>query len=198
MESATSPGPVEIACLTAIEEHRVGKQLGVTTILIPPAAGLKVGFAPVAQGTLQENGHGTGENASDAMMATNDALHLALDAEPDSIGFARTAVADFGQSLGMVEPQLGDLKTVVSEACTNVVRHAYPGDRGQFELDARPEAAGLMIVVRDFGVGLRPLIQPEGRTMRLGLGLIATLSARYEIFGHPEGGTEVRITMPLR
>src|SRR5882757_3211314 len=105
---------VEIACLTAIDEHRVGMQLGVTPILIPPVAGLNLSFAPVAQGTLEENDHGTDENASDAMMATNDALHLSLDAEPDSIGFARAAVADFGQDLGMVEPQLGNLKTVVS------------------------------------------------------------------------------------
>jgi serine/threonine-protein kinase RsbW len=131
------------------------------------------------------------------MMATNDELHLSLDAEPDSIGYARAAVANLGQTLGMAEPRLGDLKTVVSEACTNVVRHAYPDGGGHFELDARPEEAAMTVVVRDYGVGLRPRIRPEGSTLRLGLGLISALAGHYEIFGHPDGGTEVRFTIPL-
>jgi serine/threonine-protein kinase RsbW len=98
----------------------------------------------------------------------------------------------------MREPQLGDLKTVVSEACANVVLHAYPDGGGYFEVEARAESGEIAVVIRDFGVGLRPEVRPERTSLRLGLGLIAALAGRYEIFGHPEGGTEVRIGLPLQ
>jgi anti-sigma regulatory factor (Ser/Thr protein kinase) len=47
-------------------------------------------------------------------------------------------VGELAEALGMEEPQLGDLKTVVTEASSNVVRHAYPSEPGSFELEARP------------------------------------------------------------
>jgi anti-sigma regulatory factor (Ser/Thr protein kinase) len=131
------------------------------------------------------------------MMGTNEALHLSLDAKAENVPLARVAVADLAQGLGMEEPRLGDLKTVVSEACTNVVRHAYPDGGGRFELDACSDGSAMTVVVRDFGVGLLPRIEP-GPSLRLGLGLISTLAGSYEISGHPEGGTELRLTMPLR
>ena len=90
-----------------------------------------------------------------------------LRPSPESIGAARQAVSDLAQQLGVEEPALGDLKTVVSEGCSNVVRHAYPDSEGSFELAALPEGDNLTIVVRDSGVGMRPLVQAESSSLRL-------------------------------
>ena len=131
-------------------------------------------------------------------MASPQNLRIFLAAEPGSVGVARRAVGELGEALGMEEPQLGDLKTVVTEASSNVVRHAYPSQPGSFELEARAVEGELAIVVRDFGQGMRARIPEEEPSMRLGLGLISMLSSRYEIVGHERGGTEVRIAVALQ
>jgi anti-sigma regulatory factor (Ser/Thr protein kinase) len=128
-------------------------------------------------------------------MASPLTLNLCLAAEPESVGLARRAVGEFAEELGMEEPQLGDLKTIVTEASSNVVRHAYPAGTGTFELEARALEGEIQVVVRDFGEGMRARI-PEGEpSLRLGLGLISMLSSHYEIRDHERGGTEVRMTL---
>ncbi len=129
-------------------------------------------------------------------MATEDALRLSLDAEAENIGVVRAAVADLARDHGMGEPTLGDLKTVLSEACSNVVRHAYPGVSGTFEVEAFPADKALAVVVRDFGTGMRARVSDDESSMRLGLGLISMLSSRFEIVGG-RGGTEIRVQLPL-
>lgn len=130
------------------------------------------------------------------MMSIDESLRLKLDATPQSVGAARAAVSELAQSLGMEEPGLGDVKTVVSEACSNVVRHAYPDGPGLFEVEASRAGKSLSIVIRDFGVGMQPRIRAAGSTLGLGLGLIATLTSRFEIAGG-SGGTEIRAELPL-
>lgn len=131
------------------------------------------------------------------MVGTEGEMRLSLTAEPKSIGRARQAVGDLAKRLGVEEPALGDLKTIVSEACSNVVRHAYPEGNGSFEVEALPEGDNLTIVVRDSGAGMRPLVQAEHSSLRLGLGLISTLSSHFEISDSPGGGTEVLMQIPL-
>jgi serine/threonine-protein kinase RsbW len=121
-----------------------------------------------------------------------------LPAEPDSVPLARRSVAGLASELGMEEPALGDLRLVVTEVCANVVRHAYPREAGSFDIEAFPEGADLAVVVRDRGVGIRP--KPPGRredSLQMGLGLISQLSRRFEIGSGAEGGTVVRMHLPL-
>jgi anti-sigma regulatory factor (Ser/Thr protein kinase) len=131
------------------------------------------------------------------MTEAGNGLHLSLDAEPENIGVVRAAVGDLASSHGMEEPTLGDLKTVLSEACSNVVRHAYPGVPGTFEVEAVPHSNALAVVVRDFGTGMRAHVGSDESSMRLGLGLISMLSSQFEIAGHAGGGTEIRMRLPL-
>jgi len=131
------------------------------------------------------------------MVGTEGEMRLLLTAEPESVGTARRAVSDLARRLGIEEPALGDLKTIVSEACSNVVRHAYPEGDGSFEVEALLEGSNLTIVVRDSGAGMRPLVQNEHSSLRLGLGLISTLSSHFEISDSPGGGTEVLMQIPL-
>jgi hypothetical protein len=99
----------------------------------------------------------------------------------------------------MDEPGIADLKTVVTEACMNVVVHAYPEEQpGPLEVDAFPEHEGLTVAVRDHGMGIRPRADDAERpSLRLGLTLIAALSSSFEIKGGIDRGTEIRMHVPL-
>jgi anti-sigma regulatory factor (Ser/Thr protein kinase) len=131
------------------------------------------------------------------MNAAAEGLSLSFESAPESVGAARRAVADYAIGLGMTEPGLGALRTSVSEASTNVVRHAYPSGEGTFEVEARPEDGRLTVTIRDSGVGLQPVLEGAAPCGRLGLGLISVLSDDYEIAGNRDGGTKVKFTLSL-
>lgn len=131
-------------------------------------------------------------------MATDEQLNLVFDAEPGSVPIARAALAELAGELGMDRENVDNLKTVVTEACANVVRHAYPDGGGRFELEACRSGEELGIVVRDFGRGMSARVELGERSLGIGLGLISELSSHFEIVGgEGEGGTEVRIRVPV-
>lgn len=129
-------------------------------------------------------------------MSTDKSICLKLDAEAENVGVARRAVAALAEGFGMREPAIGDVKTVVTEACTNVVKHAYPLGQGRFEVEAARLDESLSIVVRDFGVGIRARVERGEPSMRLGLGLISMLADDFEISGGGSG-TEIRMQLAL-
>jgi serine/threonine-protein kinase RsbW len=133
--------------------------------------------------------------------ATNDdrsGLEMSLPANAENVAVVRHALAGLAESIGMDEPGIADLKTVVTEACMNVVVHAYPdGQAGPLEVEAFPEPDGLTVAVRDHGMGIRPRTDGERSSLRLGLTLIAALSGSFEIKGGVDRGTEIRMYVPL-
>lgn len=125
-------------------------------------------------------------------------LLITLPARPENVAVIRHAIAGLAAQMGMGEPGLGDLKTVVTEACMNVVVHAYDGQGpGPLEVEAIPESDGLTVAVRDFGRGIRPNPGDERQSLRIGLTLIAALSSSFSISGGLGRGTEVRMRVPL-
>jgi serine/threonine-protein kinase RsbW len=125
-------------------------------------------------------------------------LLIVLPAEPQNVALVRHAVAGLAEQVGMEEPVVGDLKTVVTEACMNVVVHAYRGEPGPLEVEVVPEPEELTVVVRDFGAGMRPRPNIENSSLRIGLTLIAALSSSFEIAGGLHRGTEITMRLPLR
>jgi len=126
-------------------------------------------------------------------------LQMSLPARAENVAVVRHALAGLAERIGMDEPGLADLKTVVTEACMNAVVHAYPaGEPGPLEVEAVPEQEGLTVVVRDFGMGIRPRPDVERPSLRIGLTLIAALSSSFEIKGGVDRGTEIRMHLPLR
>jgi anti-sigma regulatory factor (Ser/Thr protein kinase) len=125
-------------------------------------------------------------------------LRLTLASDPENVAVVRHALAGLAEAIGMDDGGIADLKTVVTEACMNVVVHAYGSETGPMEISASPDGDALLIVVRDEGEGIRPRPAMDSEpSLRLGLPLIAALSTRFEIRGGHHGGTEVRMRMAL-
>lgn len=126
-------------------------------------------------------------------------LKMSLPARAENVAVVRHALSGLAEQIGMDEPGIADLKTVVTEACMNVVVHAYPDDAsGLLEVEAVPELDGLTVVVRDYGMGIRPRPDVERPSLRIGLTLIAALSSSFEIKGGADRGTEIRMHLLLR
>jgi anti-sigma regulatory factor (Ser/Thr protein kinase) len=124
---------------------------------------------------------------------------MSLPARAENVAVVRHALAGLAERLGMDEASLADLKTVVTEACMNVVVHAYAGQEpGPLEVEAESDFAGLTVVIRDHGMGIRPRPDVDRPSLRIGLTLIAALSSSFEIKGGADRGTEIRMHLPLR
>jgi anti-sigma regulatory factor (Ser/Thr protein kinase) len=126
-------------------------------------------------------------------------LQMSLPARAENVAVVRHALAGLAERIGMDEPSVADLKTVVTEACMNVVVHAYPADTsGLLEIEATQELDGLTVAVRDHGMGIRPRPDVDRPSLRIGLTLIAALSKSFEIKGGVDRGTEIRMHLPLQ
>jgi anti-sigma regulatory factor (Ser/Thr protein kinase) len=123
-------------------------------------------------------------------------VRLTMPARPEGVAVVRQALAGMADALDFEAAVLADMKMAVSEACTNVVVHAYDDTEGVLEVDMRADESGLTIRVRDYGTGIQPHPQPERDVPALGLGLplIAALSDSFELQGSSGTGTEVRMT----
>jgi serine/threonine-protein kinase RsbW len=121
---------------------------------------------------------------------------LVVPAIPDSIAVIRQTVSGICEALGADARTVGDIKLAATEACTNVVLHAYTGQNaGTIELDAHVSYDELQLLVRDHGHGMTPSPLAEG--LGLGLPLIAALTSSLTIVEAEGGGTEVSMTFAL-
>jgi serine/threonine-protein kinase RsbW len=130
-------------------------------------------------------------------MNAHTGLLITLPARPENVAVVRHAVAGLAERMGMREPAIGDLKTVVTEACMNVVVHAYDEEPGPLQVEAFEEDDDLTVVVRDFGGGIRPRPEVERSSLRIGLTLIAALSSSFAISGGLGKGTEITMRLSL-
>lgn len=133
--------------------------------------------------------------ASEEVTATPD-LELKLPARAENVAVVRHAFGGFAEALRVDEQTLADIKLAVTEACTNVVIHAYDDDEdGDLEVDASIDDRRLTVVIRDRGRGIVP--RPDSPGLGLGLPLIATLAESLELGKDGDDQTEVRMTFRL-
>lgn len=122
-------------------------------------------------------------------------MQLTLPSRADQAAEARRVIAAAAERAGLGVEATADLKTIVTEAFTNAVEHAYGGEEGPIELSARADDGEVTVVVRDYGAGIAP--RPVARngeprsSVRLGLLLIASLASSMQIRAAPGGGTEI-------
>ena len=123
-------------------------------------------------------------------------LQLLVPARAENVAVIRHAFGGLADALALPDQVAADIKLAVTEACTNVVVHAYDGSEGPLEVDASILDEQLTIIVRDHGAGIHP--RPDSPGLGLGLPLIATLAQSLELEGGSEDApTEVRMTFEL-
>lgn len=123
---------------------------------------------------------------------------LLLPALPANVALVRQALAGLTEGLGVDATRAADMKIALTEACTNVVVHAYGDEPGPLEVRMAVEHGRLVLSVRDRGGGLRPLPAGDdgGTPLGFGLALIASLSDELGIVAG-QHGTELRIAFSL-
>jgi serine/threonine-protein kinase RsbW len=82
-------------------------------------------------------------------------IELTLDARPENLALTRLALAGVAANSGAPREVVSDLKLAVTEACTNVIKHAYGDDPSAGEIVVRytVERGQLSIEVEDSGAG---------------------------------------------
>jgi serine/threonine-protein kinase RsbW len=132
-------------------------------------------------------------------MGNRTPLTLKVPAVPEEVGRVRNLVSDQAEAFGLDSERITDLKTIVSEACSNVVRHAYPDgavDR-TMEVEMAPEEGMLRVIVRDYGGGIRPPTGARPSSMRLGFILMGALADCMHLHTERGRGTELLLKVPL-
>ena len=138
----------------------------------------------------------TGAVAPDIRVETEAPdLELTLPARAENVAVARHAIGGLGDVIDVSDQTLADVKLAVTEACTNVVVHAYPAGDGPMGVRATVNDDLLRIVIIDRGRGILPRADSPG--LGLGLPLIATLAESLELGTGTNEETEVRMTFRL-
>jgi anti-sigma regulatory factor (Ser/Thr protein kinase) len=120
-------------------------------------------------------------------------LDMTLPAVPASVRKARNAVADVVEKISTSDRVADDVRLCVSEAVSNVVRHAYGGPgRGDVELHVGRDGDGIEVVVRDTGRGMARSLR-AGKAGGYGMKIIDKLARRVTIESTPRAGTELRM-----
>jgi len=119
-------------------------------------------------------------------------------ARPHAVGDARAAVRAWLHAAGVDALRAADVVLAVSEACSNVVMHAYaPGVDGRFRVFAEADGAHVAVAVADDGRGIG-VGHPAAGGLGLGLPLIATLADSLVVRPGPDGrGTELSIRFAI-
>jgi anti-sigma regulatory factor (Ser/Thr protein kinase) len=120
-------------------------------------------------------------------------VHLRLDSSPETLTLVRGVLGALAEVLVLDAELLDDLKTAISEACNNVVLHAYGDDIGPLEVELFVSAAMISAVVLDEGSGMPDAADPEEGVHGVGVPLIKALADRVDFSSRPGGGTEVRL-----
>jgi serine/threonine-protein kinase RsbW len=126
-------------------------------------------------------------------------VSLSLPNRPENVLVVRQALTGLASVLKLDAIESNDLNTAVTEACNNVVMHAYEREEGPLEVDVCVLADAIAVVVRDHGVGMRvPAGADETAGAGMGLAVIGALARRVEFAQPPDGGTEVCMEFALR
>ena len=94
------------------------------------------------------------------------------------------------------ETLVDGVRLAVSEAVTNVVRHAYPLDPGEIRVRALVGEDVLEVVVSDDGCGVHRDGADDGG-LGFGLALICEVSDQMTLAPRSDGGTDVRMRFSL-
>ena len=120
-------------------------------------------------------------------------IRLSLPSRAENVVLVRQVLTGLGEGVGLSAADLSDIGTAVTEACNNVVLHAYGEGVGPLELEASVSAGRVAVTVRDRGDDPGaggPSTAGEHRGV--GVTVIRALTERVK-FRRTEGGMEVQM-----
>lgn len=127
-------------------------------------------------------------------------IKLEFPSRSSNEAFARAAAASFAAQLDPTMEELGDIRTAVSEAVTNVIVHAYPDTIGRVSMRLRIlEGNTLEVSVRDWGRGIENVekamepLYTTGGEERSGMGftIMGSFTDKLKVRSVPGKGTTV-------
>lgn len=123
-------------------------------------------------------------------MGAKERLDVRVSAQPESISGIRRGVLAFVAERDAPDPHAIGL--AVTEAATNVILHAYRDTApGEVRVVVCAEDERFVVVVRDWGTGLRPRVDSPG--LGLGLPIIASLATEFRVEAADGQGTLLRM-----
>ncbi len=129
-------------------------------------------------------------------------LKMVFDSRSVNESFSRMAVSAFSSQLDMTVEELGDIKTVVSEAVTNCIVHAYKNTIGKIYITCSVFEEGIVrITVRDRGCGIEDVEKAReplytsvgGDRSGLGFSVMESFSDKLRVRSKLGVGTTVTI-----
>ena len=124
-------------------------------------------------------------------------VELTLPADERLLPGTRRFFASYLESLGAAADVVADVVLALDEACSNVVRHAFPGRQGTYQVWADQRPLEVVIEVTDDGVGFDAMVSPGGGRLALawrGLQLMSRLMTAVEVeLPAAKGGTRLRM-----
>lgn len=123
--------------------------------------------------------------------AASPTISLRLVSSPETLTLVRGMLGGVAELLQLDPELLDDLKTAVSEACNNVVMHAYEGASGPLEVCLYVAPEGIEATIRDQGRGIPVLTPSDDRLQGVGIPIMRALAQQTAFRPLPDGGTEV-------
>lgn len=131
-------------------------------------------------------------------------IHLEFPSYIQNDKLAREVAANFVTPANLETNRVSDIQTVISEAVTNCIDHAYPREAGKISVRLELGDTWLRIVVRDYGAGIAdierarsPLFTTGGdKHAGMGMTIMESFSDTMRVWSRPGKGT--RITMRFR
>jgi serine/threonine-protein kinase RsbW len=135
-------------------------------------------------------------------LASGSAIRLTIPAKAEYITLGRLALTGISRLRELPEETLADLKLALTEACSNSVRHAYPGGDGVVEIRYELQPDRLVIEVADDGEGFEPGAPAQGEDELveggLGIAIIRSVADELEIGARANGrGSRLRFVKLL-
>jgi serine/threonine-protein kinase RsbW len=128
-------------------------------------------------------------------LASTD-VRLTLPARPENVAVIRHVLGAFAEALDLPADVVEDMRLAVTEACTNVVRHAYQDELGPIDVVIRPSGDGLELIVIDHGRGMGR--SPDTSGPGLGLSLIAAVAESVKIEPGSPRGSRLAMVFPCK
>lgn len=125
-------------------------------------------------------------------MSSTAAFVLSLPARAEYVSVVRHVLGGVADGWQIDPHDLDDVQIAVTEACANVVTHAYRDmPPGTMEVRGGLEDDHVVVTVRDRGPGVLP--HPDSEGLGMGIALIGALTERLEFGYADDGAHEVRM-----